>query len=72
MKQHSFHGSECAICKKGIKTNNRSKRNICFMCNNRAPPDKYRCEGINSKGNRCGQWAKVDKIHCAHHISKEE
>ncbi|MDB4345655.1 hypothetical protein OAA43_01115 [bacterium] len=42
------------------------------MCNNRAPPDKYRCEGINSKGNRCGQWAKVDKEHCAHHESKEE
>jgi hypothetical protein len=27
---------------------------------------------MNSKGNRCGQWAKVDKEHCAHHDSKGE
>lgn len=72
MKLHSFHGSECVICKKGIKTNNRSKRNICYKCNNKAPPKEYRCKGTNAKGEQCGQWAKVDKLHCAHHIPKGE
>jgi len=71
MKRHSFHGAECAICKKGIKVNNRSKRSICFHCNNKTPPDEYRCQGITKQQKRCGQWAKVDGGFCHFHIPKE-
>ena len=72
MKTHSFHGAECSICKRGIKTNNRSKRSVCYLCSNKSPPDNYRCKSDNIRGERCGQWAKVDSVHCGHHRPKGE
>ena len=70
--KHTFNPVVCELCKKGMKTNNRSPRNICYKCMSKTPPEKYRCKGINGQKKRCGQWAKVNLEWCAHHIPKED
>ena len=73
-KKHMIRPIRCLICKKGLSNGKPSKKKlqICFTCNNKIPPEQYRCKGINLKKKQCSQWAIVETEWCFHHKPKEE
>ena len=61
------------MCEKPMGTVSKTKKKkrngfgVCFRCRLKGPEDEHRCEGLTTKGKRCGHWRSRDSNFCETH-----